>query len=727
MQIKTTALAVLLLATALSGCGGGGGEGGSSFVPPPPPLPDCDLYGLDCTIYNRYISQGLSHAQASERTQTLSIRMINADAAYDRGWTGAGVTIGFYEYAIDDTHPELSGKVVDNPYDEIEPGSYSNVVQTLDQAIRHAQGVAGVASAKRNETGMHGVAYDSHIEFVSDQNETFNTLIQEQYDTVTDLQDIEGHDAHAINYLNSRVPIAFSARPGFYDWSDATPEQTETEGVDNRSWLSALRQTSTPAANRTVWVYAAGNDSEPYPSGAGYFPVHFPELRGHVIVAVALDSNGVIADYSNHCGAASTFCIAAPGRHYVPSGPNGYVTVQGTSLAAPTVGGSLAILKQAFPSLGNDELVTRLFATANKTGIYEVASIYGQGLVDLDVATQPVGQGQIPIGNSVTGKSAPMSLSTVRPAVPTGNAFAQGFAGRRVMILDELNAPFYVPFEAFVSTGNIPSDTSKKTQDLMNRIVHGTSQTNVNASPWLSIVGRPLAYHDSETKIDSWYSAGHQDSFGFAARRSAAMKGKTSVSFTTGAMIEPQSLLGSTSHGAFGAMSAGTFLSGVEAERPCGTWSCKAAGSLGVSLMRAAGGLIQSSTPTFASSFSLQALKVTPEYDLYVELSQPLRVESGSVDIAYPSARTSDRKILTESFRASLSPDGRQIDFEAGRGLASLQELEVGSAGLDFAQSWSYSSLTLNIRCCNRGSKQFLGTRQISPLKINVEQIQRTI
>ena len=45
MQIKFTALAVLLLATALSGCGGGGGgagEGGSSSVPPQPNLPDCD-------------------------------------------------------------------------------------------------------------------------------------------------------------------------------------------------------------------------------------------------------------------------------------------------------------------------------------------------------------------------------------------------------------------------------------------------------------------------------------------------------------------------------------------------------------------------------------------------------------------------------------------------------------------------------------------------------------
>ena len=526
---------------------------------------------------------------------------------------------------------------------------------------------------------MHGVAYDSKIEFVSFQNETFNREIEDQY--ASGLFNVEGEDARSINYLNTRVPIAFSADPGFYDWSDSTPEEVEIS-LNNESWLSALRQTSTSAANRTVWTYAAGNYSEPYPSGAGYFPVHFPELRGHVIVAVALDSNGVIADYSNHCGAASTFCIAAPGRHYAPSGPNGYITVQGTSFAAPTVGGSLAILKQAFPSLGNDELVTRLFATANKTGIYEVASIYGQGLVDLDAATRPVGQGQIPIGNSVGGKSAPMNLSTVQTAVPTGNAFAQGFHGRRVMILDELNTPFYVPFESFVSTDNTPSPTSKKTRDLMNRLVHGASQTHVNASPWLSIVGQPLAYRDEARKFESWYSVGNRDSFGFASRQSKRKKGKATISYTTGAMIEPHSHLGSTSHGAFGTMSAGTFLTGIEVERPCGTWTCQAAGSLGVSLMRTSGGLIQSSTPTFASSFSLQALKETPEYDLYVELSQPLRVESGSVEIAYPSARTPDRKILTESFRASLSPDGRQIDFQAGVVLPLSRNSKLG------AQAW---------------------------------------
>ena len=144
-------------------------------------------------------------------------------AAYTRGWTGEGVTIGYYEFAIDGSHPELSGKVVDNPYDEIEPGSYNNVVYTLDEATQHAQRAAGVAVAKRDKIGMHGVAYDSRIEFVSIQNKTFNDLIDQQY--IDDPFNVEGREARSVNYLNGRVPIAFNSSPGFVDWSTHTPDR----------------------------------------------------------------------------------------------------------------------------------------------------------------------------------------------------------------------------------------------------------------------------------------------------------------------------------------------------------------------------------------------------------------------------------------------------------------------------------------------------------------------
>ena len=182
----------------------------------------------------------------------------------------------------------------------------------------------------------------------------------------------------------------------------------------------------------------------------------------------------------------------------------------------------------------------------------------------------------------------------------------------------------------------------------MNRLVHGTSQTNVNASPWLSIVGQPLAYHDSETKIDSWYSAGPRDSFGFASRSPSQKKGKVTISYTTGAMIEPQSHLGSTSHGAFGTMSAGTFLTGIEAERPCGTWSCKAAGSLGVSLMRA----FRRLDPVFDTDVCIlvqlasdqRNLRIRPLRRTVTTASSRIRLSRNCVSIGtHPGQEDSDR------------------------------------------------------------------------------------
>ena len=39
------------------------------------------------------------------------------------------------------------------------------------------------------------------------------------------------------------------------------------------------------------------------------------ELQGHSIAVVALSPDGEIADFSNRCGIAADFCIAAPGSY----------------------------------------------------------------------------------------------------------------------------------------------------------------------------------------------------------------------------------------------------------------------------------------------------------------------------------------------------------------------------------------------------------------------------
>ena len=634
---------IIAVAVALTACGGGGGATTppsytDTTAPPKPPPPI------------------LSYTQ--ERNQSLGLTKINADAAYNRGWTGAGVTIGYYEIAIDGSHPELSGKVVDNPYAEIEPGTFEHVIYTLDQVKQHAQRAAGVASAKRNQIGMHGVAYDSRIEFVSIQNETFNDLIEEQY--MNDPFNIEGRDARAVNYLNGRVPIAFNARPGFSDWSDNTPEETEA-GFNNRSWLAALRQTTTSAAARTIWVYGAGNESELYPIGAGYFPVHFPELRGHVIVAVALDSSGVIASYSNRCGAASAFCIAAPGRHYAPSGPDGYTTVQGTSYAAPTVAGSLAILKQAFPSLGNDELVTRLFATANKTGIYAVASIYGKGLVDLDAATQPVGASRMLLRGPLSGPSSSELTTKIVSTPPFGDAFVNAFRDRRVMLLDELNTPFHANLSRFV-TASEPTIVSDRLNDLLRQLEHPLSpHENDMSLQWFRLAGE-FAYSMNGLE----FAAGKNDSIALAKKFEIRRTGTSSLQLTTGSLAEPETVLGAVTTGAFGAQQSASLLAGLKSELSINDWQLIASGMVSLTGAQNRGGVLRSTTPILASSFAVEASRQTENGALRFTLSQPLRTETGRVKLTIPANRTPDKKIHYETLESDLQPSGRQIDLEMG-------------------------------------------------------------
>ena len=260
MQIKTTALAVLLLATALSGCGGGGGgEGGSSSVPPQPTLPDYCLDEQYCFIYNSYISQGLSHDQASERTQTLSIRMINADAAYQRGYDGTGVTLGFYEFGIYADHPELDGVFVADDKSECQPEYCGNAVNTEEQARNHGTSLAAIAAGRRNGLdstmqGMHGVAPGARIRFVSFNNAAFIALPDD---------DSIGH-APSIEHLNPLVPIAFSGSSGLGIDTDPVfllqiPSRAKV--------VDALKQVGVSASDRTIWVFPAGNAGMATPRG----------------------------------------------------------------------------------------------------------------------------------------------------------------------------------------------------------------------------------------------------------------------------------------------------------------------------------------------------------------------------------------------------------------------------------------------------------------------------
>ena len=171
--------------------------------------------------------------------------------------------------------------------------------------------------------------------------------------------------------------------------------------------IAAFAQAATDPADRTIFVRSAGNtwgqcdqsvgncdrdqdgnlvnNDAPYratsPSLTAGLPAYISELRGHFVTAVAVNTNGSgIASFSNRCGIAADWCLAAPGsgsgigrllavsggcqRPHRQQHPHHQLTpFGGTSAAAPYVSGALALLIDYFNGrLGNTEVVERMLA-----------------------------------------------------------------------------------------------------------------------------------------------------------------------------------------------------------------------------------------------------------------------------------------------------------------------------------------------------------------------------
>jgi len=268
-----------------------------------------------------------------------------------------------------------------------------------------------------------------------------------------------------------------------------------------RDSVEEVRQASTHHTNRKIFVISAGNNGlSTYADGTPVEPevyaspdidaglgVYFDGLD-HVLAVVALKENGEIADYSNRCGVAKAFCIAAPG--FIESAP-GWITdghyrsnFIGTSSAAPIVSGALLAMRDFFTNpedgelfLGNTEIVLRLLATAHKGEIrdgssrravdadppdpngYSDSDTYGQGLLDLQAALTPRGSVRVLTGADVGGSSLPLAGTRLGIAGgASGDALARAIGARRFGYVDELDAPFFFPAGALIDDGGVAGD-----------------------------------------------------------------------------------------------------------------------------------------------------------------------------------------------------------------------------------------------------------------------------
>lgn len=356
-------------------------------------------------------SQSLEQWRTPEYLRSGTLDQINAAGAYALGYTGAGVKVGVVDSGLWTTHPEFAGRVLpgfdfsyravplpetplpddDDNFDlgEIPDGPPPEGGPLLPGMERDERGhgthVTGIIAAARDGQGMQGVAFESLIVPVH-----VGVL-------TTDVGTSEGWPfmvSQGVSIINASYRMGcLSAGPG--GGCDAA---LNTRAALEREFPLTVQRSLDLAAASVLMVVAAGNERSANPDILAALPAAIPELKDNWLAVVALNSNNVLADsFSNRCGIAKDWCLAAPGDDIYSTWrvdaahPTGYNVEGGTSMAAPVVSGVAALVKEAFPWFTARDLQQTLLTTATDLGAPGVDEVYGWGLVNAAKAVRGYG------------------------------------------------------------------------------------------------------------------------------------------------------------------------------------------------------------------------------------------------------------------------------------------------------------------------------------------------
>lgn len=344
------------------------------------------------------------------------LALINAQVAYDRGYTGSGIVVGVADTGIAINHPEFIGRGFEFvryfggntiPIGDYWGDSLKKYVFPIDDPSGHGSHVSGIIAASRDGVGMHGVGYDAKL-------------------VVAGIGDVSGWinpDGHAFYpYL-----IQSGARIINNSWgsSQEITSKTRESLIADVEYLGF----NEVLATGTLLVFATGNDNSMQPSIEAGLPHLFPEYTANWVAVNALTLDGKESSYGNECGVAKYWCISAPGGDVIDNFPtsvinNGvfsvnvpgslddsinalyhdfypnifaeaggnYTRMSGTSMAAPHVSGALAVILQAFPYMTMEQIKLTMFTTATDIGNPGVDDVYGWGLLNLGKAIDGPGQ-----------------------------------------------------------------------------------------------------------------------------------------------------------------------------------------------------------------------------------------------------------------------------------------------------------------------------------------------
>ncbi|WP_413508172.1 autotransporter outer membrane beta-barrel domain-containing protein [Serratia proteamaculans] len=413
-----------------------------------------------------YVESGKPGDPSSWRSNEFNaewgLGAIHVDQAYAAGYSGKGVKLGIFDQPVYAKHPEFASqnKVINlvttgireytDPYIPVKKGDvfrYDGTpsVDSDGTLGSHGTHVGGIAAGNRDGGEMHGVAFNAQI------------ISAENGDPGPEDGIILGNDG-AVYQAGWDALIASGARIINNSWGIGITEKFDQGGKDpaypHFTLADAQKQFDQiklilgtkaggayqgaidAARSGIVTIFAAGNDynlnNPDAMAGLAYF---VPEIAPNWLSVASLQDPKNTGDYSistfsSRCGYTASFCVAAPGTkvyssiiegNSVDNLTTGYAKYSGTSMAAPHVAGSIAVLMERFPYMTGAQVASVLKTTTVDMGAPGIDALYGWGMIDLGKAIHGPGmfvtEQDIPEEFRVSGAYGPEQFVVNLPGV----------------------------------------------------------------------------------------------------------------------------------------------------------------------------------------------------------------------------------------------------------------------------------------------------------------------
>jgi hypothetical protein len=343
----------------------------------------------------------------------MSVPRIGASQLHEKDITGAGITVVILDTGVDKTHPFLLGSVVSEAcYSSNDGGSTSLCPGGVDTSTAegsalpyggscppgecdHGTHVAGIVAGRSGVSMSPGAGVAPEANIIAIQ-------VFSRFDSS---EDCDGQAPCVMSWSSDQLKALERA----YELRSAYTVASVNMSLGGNVYTSYC-DSIYPAMKSTIDNLRAAGIATVIASGNSYAcgGISFPACISSAVSVGATyvdiyDTEGV-ASYSN---SSSFLSLLAPGSQINSSIPWGvYTYMSGTSMAAPHVAGSWALIKQGYPGATVEEIMTSLTSTG--------LSITDQG------CAEPIRKKRIDVNEAYTLLSGYANLNITKSGVGTG-------------------------------------------------------------------------------------------------------------------------------------------------------------------------------------------------------------------------------------------------------------------------------------------------------------------